>query len=188
MLQFSDKEIRKAVNIVCDEFNRKNIKQNVYIIIVGAASLILRFNLKRTTSDIDILETISANHSIFGGLGQLLSRMGFHIVSEVMMNLHSDYPKRLEHYEQKEQVHVLTLHPYDLAISKIGRGFGKDMEDIVNSDLLSHIDIGKLEVLYFEAVNYWIGDERKYETSWNLFSEDYARKRTSDRSESEVSG
>jgi len=181
MLKFSDNEIRKAIDILCDELNRKRIKQNVYIIIVGAASLILKFNLRRATSDIDILERISADHRLFGGLGQLLSRMGFHIVSELMLNLHPDYPERLEHYTQKEQVHVFTLHPYDLAISKIGRGFDKDMEDIVTSDLLSHIDMGKLETLYFEAVGYWIGDERRYEMNWNLFLEDYAKE--SDRSE-----
>jgi hypothetical protein len=54
MLKFSDNEIRKAIDILCDEFKRKKINQHVYIIIVGAASLILRFGLKRTTSDIDI--------------------------------------------------------------------------------------------------------------------------------------
>jgi len=130
MLQFSENEIRKAIDVLCHEFDRKGVRQNVYIIIVGAASLILKFRLKRATSDIDILERISADCNIFGGLGQLLSRMGFHIVSEAMLNLHPDYSERLELYEHKGLIHVLTLHPYDLAISKIARGFDKDMTDL----------------------------------------------------------
>ncbi len=187
MLQFNDNEIRKAIDLLCHEFDRKGIRQNVYIIIVGAASLILRFRLRRATSDIDILERISSDHSIFGGLGQLLSRMGFHIVSEAMLNLHPDYSERLELYEQKGLIHVLTLHPYDLAISKIGRGLGKDMNDIIVSDLLSHIDIKKLKMLYFEAVAYWIGDERRYETNWDIFFSDYLAKRKSDGPETNLS-
>jgi len=106
--------------------------------------------------------------------------MGFHIVSEAMMNLHPGYSERLERYEQKGLIHVFTLNPYDLAISKIGRGLGKDMKDIINSDLLSHIDTEKLKALYFEAVAYWIGDERKYEMNWDLFFNDYFKKRKSD--------
>jgi len=104
MLNFKDNEIRKAIEMLCNELNRKQIEQNVYIIIVGAASLILKFNLRRATSDIDILETLSANRSLFGGLGQLLSHMGFHMVSEVMLNLHPDYLDRLELYTQKERI------------------------------------------------------------------------------------
>ncbi len=187
MLQFSENEIRKAVDVLCHEFDRRGVRQNIYIIIVGAASLILKFKLKRATSDIDILERISSDHSIFGGLGQLLSRMGFHIVSEAMLNLHPDYSERLELYEQKGLIHVLTLHPYDLAISKIGRGMSKDMNDIVSSDLLSHIDMEKLKMLYFEAVGYWIGDERRYEMNWDIFFGDYLSKRKSDGTETNLS-
>jgi hypothetical protein len=188
MIQFNDSEIRKAIDALYEGLNTKNINQNVYIIIVGAASLILKFKLKRATSDIDIVEKISANHSIFGGLGQLLSRMGFHIVSEAMMNLHPDYSDRLEVYEQKGLIHVFTLHPYDLAISKIGRGFDKDMKDIVNSDILSHIDIGELKKLYFEAIAYWIGNERQYEMNWDLFFNDYIKRGKSDGLQTNLSG
>ncbi len=84
MLEFNQIEVRKALDELCEEFERKRIEQDVYIIVVGAASLILKFNLKRATSDIDILEPISASRRLFGGLGQLLSRMGFHIVSETL--------------------------------------------------------------------------------------------------------
>ena len=66
----------------------------------------------------------------------------------------------MEIYEQKGLIHVLTLNPYDLAISKIGRGVRKDINDIVNSDVLLHIDMTKLKQLYFEAADYWIGDEK----------------------------
>ncbi len=173
MIQFNDHEIRKAVKVLSDELDRKHRQQAVYLIIVGAASLILKFHLRRTTSDIDILDRITADHNIFGGIGQLLSRMGFHIVSEVMVNLHPDYAARLELYEQHGHIRVLTLHPYDLAISKIGRGFSKDIDDLLNSNVLAHLDLQDLETLYFEAVGYWIGDERTYHTNWDMFVQAY---------------
>ncbi len=177
MLAFNHNEVRNALDELSDEFDRKGIDQDVYIILVGAASLILKFNLKRATSDIDILEPLSANRRLFGGLGQLLSRMGFHIVSETLLNLHPDYMERLELFERKGKIRILTLNPYDLAISKIDRGFAKDMKDIASSDLMSLIEMEKLESLYYEATQYWIGDERAYETNWKIFLEDYAEKR-----------
>jgi len=176
LLEINEAEIRKAMDILDDELARKGIQQDLFLIIVGAASLILKFNLQRSTSDVDVLETISTDRRLFGGLGQLLGRMGFHIVSEVILNLHPDYPDRLEPYARKNQVHVFTLHPHDLAISKIGRGFAKDLEDIVNSDLWRHIDMEKLETLYSEAVGYWLGDEQRYQANWHSFLEDYAKR------------
>lgn len=181
MLEINEAEIRKAIKIIDDELGRKGIQEDLYLIIVGAASLILKFNLQRSTSDIDVLETISTDRRLFGGLGQLLGRMGFHIVSEVILNLHPDYPDRLEPYARKNRVHVFTLHPHDLAISKIGRGFAKDLEDIVNSNLLRHINLENLEKLYLEAVGYWLGDEQRYWANWRSFLEDYAKRADSPR-------
>jgi len=176
LLEINEAEIRKAIKIIDDELGRKGIQQDLSLIIVGAASLILKFNLQRSTSDTHIMETISQDRRLFGGVGQLLGRMGFHIVSEVILNLHPDYPDRLAPYAKKNQVQVFTLHPHDLAISKIGRGFVKDLEDIVTSDLLRHLDMKELEALYFEAVAYWLGDEQIYLANWKSFLEDYAEK------------
>lgn len=173
----NQKEIDKAIDLLNQELGRKGIEQNVYLIIVGAASLILKFNLKRATADIDVLELISSDPRPLGGMGPLLSRMGFHIVSEAMLNLHPDYLDRLEKFTQKGLIHVFTLNPYDLAISKIGRGLDKDREDIVSSDIASQLNVDYLKELYFEAANYWIGNERTYEMNWDLFFEAFENSR-----------
>ncbi len=175
MLKLNQNQILAAIDILHEELSRRNIKDNICLIIVGAASLILKFNLKRTTSDIDVLEPIMQNPIIYGGLGSMLSRMGFHIVSEVMVNLHPDYSERLELFAHKEMISVFTLNSYDLAISKIGRGFSKDIDDILGSDLIANMDISRLKAMYFEAVAYWIGDEKKYQTNWNLFYESFEK-------------
>ncbi len=39
MLQFSDNEIRRTIDLLCKELNRKGIRQEIYLIIVGAASI-----------------------------------------------------------------------------------------------------------------------------------------------------
>ncbi len=50
------------------------------------------------------------------------------------------------------------------------------MKDISSSDLMSLIELKQLESFYYEAMKYWIGDERAYETNWKIFLEDYAQK------------
>ncbi len=177
MLKFNRKHIVSAIDILDEELNRVNFRGHVYLIIVGAASLILKFNLKRATADIDVMEQISQHPQIHGGLGSMLSRMGFHIVSEVMINLHPDYSERLDHFESKGMIDVFTLNPHDLAISKIARGFRKDIDDILDSDLLADIDITRLKTAYFQAVDYWIGGDEKYRMNWDLFYESFTEKK-----------
>lgn len=176
MPEFNRGQILTAIDTLHEEFCRRNIKDHLSLIIVGAASLILKFNLKRTTADIDVIEQIG-HPGIYGGLGPLLGRMGFHIISETMVNLHPDYCERLELFANKGMIHVYTLNSHDLAISKIGRAFGKDIDDILDSDLVENMDIKKLEMLYFEAVVYWIGDEEKFRTNWDIFYESFEKKR-----------
>lgn len=62
----------------------------------------------------------------------------------------------------KENISILSIHPYDIAITKIGRGLQKDIDDLFESDILSKIDIQRLDDLYQEASSYWIGDPESF--------------------------
>lgn len=178
MLEFNRDRILSAIDTLDKALGAKNIERPCYLIIVGAASLILKFNLKRATADIDVMEPISQSPGIHGGLGALLSRMGFHIVSEVMVNLHPDYTDRLVFYAEKGMIRVFTLDAIDLVISKIARGFDKDLDDILESDVLTDMDMAALQSAYFEATAYWIGDENRYKTNWDRFYELFNEKKS----------
>ncbi|MBU1170404.1 MAG: hypothetical protein KKD44_12645 [Proteobacteria bacterium] len=177
MKKFSRKEIDKAVDVLNEALQKKNIGQRIYLILIGAASLIVRYNLKRATRDIDIMD-IGLSINRIGGLGSLLSQLGYHVVSDAIVNLHPDYLERVEHITQKGNVSVLCLGPYDLSISKISRGLARDIDDIVLSDVLEDQSLDILEQLYAEASSYWIGNPEQYKLNWDLFKDAYQKHQT----------
>jgi hypothetical protein len=173
MKKFTKKEINKAVGILCRELKKKNISQNIYLILIGAASIIVRHNLDRATRDIDIMDTGIPKQ--IGGLGTLLSELGYHVVSDAIVNLHPDYVDRLERVTEKGNVIVFSLGPYDLAISKISRGLKRDFHDILTSDLRDELEMGVLQKLYFDASSYWIGRPETFKSNWELFVDEYEK-------------
>ncbi|MDY6904328.1 MAG: DUF6036 family nucleotidyltransferase [Thermodesulfobacteriota bacterium] len=174
MAHFSKKEIAKAVDVLHDALLERNFHENVYLILIGAASLIVKYNLKRATNDIDIMDTgIPRGH--ISGLGTLLAQLGYHVVSDAIVHLHPDYLERLEQVTQKGNVSVLSLGPYDLAISKISRGLERDIDDIIVSDLLETVKIHELERLYADAVTYWIGNPEHFRLNWDMFLDAYEK-------------
>ncbi len=164
-------EIKKALKDAIDEINRFGLERDIYFIIVGGASLVVKYGLSRTTSDIDVMV-----RPYVGGLGDILGRRGMQIVSEGIMNLHPDYESRIELFYRDGRVHVFILSPYDIAISKISRGFDKDINDIIESDIIHHIDINRLKELYFESVGYWLGYEERFRWAWEDFERAYNAK------------
>ncbi len=157
-MELGRQEIESKLKEVIKEIEKYNPKSDIYLILIGGASLILKAK------------------SCIGGLGDLLSRKGFQVVAEGFLNLPPDYEERLEPVTEGKKVHVLTLSPYDLAVSKISRGLAKDIEDVVNSELINRIDVEKLKKIYFDAIDYWIGDRRKFVWAWEDFEDAYKRK------------
>ncbi len=157
-MELDGRKIEGKLKEVIEEIEKYSPKSDVYLILIGGASLILKYG------------------AYTGGLGDLLSRKGFQVVAEGFLNLPPDYEERLEPVMEGRKVHVLTLSPYDLAVSKISRGLAKDIEDVVNSELINRIDLEKLRKIYFDAIDYWIGDRRKFVWAWENFEDAYKRK------------
>jgi len=164
---FFDKDkIFEHLDLLNQEIKKKYPKSKIYIILIGASSLIVKHSLQRATHDIDI--TDSGIPRLIG-IGGMLQNLGFHVVSEVLVNFHPDYIDRLERVADKENISILSIHPYDIAITKIGRSLQKDIDDLFESDILSKIDIQRLGDLYQEASSYWIGDPEKFSQNWVRF-------------------
>ncbi|MFP4445757.1 MAG: DUF6036 family nucleotidyltransferase [Desulfosudaceae bacterium] len=175
MNMFSKKEITKATDVLAQTLREKNIRQNIYLILIGAASLIIKYDLKRATHDIDIMDTGLPRNRI-GGLGALLSRLGYHVVSDALVNLHPDYLDRVEPITRKNNIIVLSLSAYDLAISKISRGLQRDIDDLMSSHVLAGVQIKELERLYTEAASYWIGNPVTFRSNWDMFRDEYKKR------------
>ncbi len=163
-------EIIQRLSAVDEELEKYSdkIKGDLSLIMVRGASVIVRYNLDRSTQDIDVLSTGLKGR----GIGSLLEKYGFHVVSDVVVNLHPDFEKRLQG-ERMRNFTVFYLDPLDLSISKISRGFEKDMDDIFNSDLVKALEPDRLKRLYFEAMEYWIGDKKTFEDNWHRFERRY---------------
>ncbi len=167
----TEKEVENRLKELLEELNKYELPADIYLILIGGASLILKYNLKRSTRDIDVVVK-----PYIGGLGDILAKKGFHLVAEAFLNLHPDYEKRLQLLYEKGKVHILMMSPYDIAISKISRGFEKDISDVLESDLIKEIDFKKLKKLYFEAMEHWIGDRKKFKWAWEDFENAYRKK------------
>ncbi len=129
------------------------------VVVVGGAAVIVGGFRPRVTMDVDVVQGVVGRF----GLGDVLHQGGLHIVSESVMTLHPDYMVNAIPMAGAEGFQVLDvkmLSPYDLAISKIGRGHDKDFSDAAAIVRKAHLDTGRLTELYNEAVEYWVGDEK----------------------------
>ena len=150
---------------------REKLKSRIHVVLIGGAGLILRYGLKRATGNIDVLESISGVRGSLQAVGNLMAIHGFHIVSESLLTLPPDYENRLEKVSAFSCLEVYTLSAYDYAITKLGRGSEKDIDDIFYSGLMDSMEIDVLKELYFQAMSYWIGDEGRFRGNWDLFRE-----------------
>ncbi len=159
----------KELDSDLDRFGaRRKLKNRVNAILVGGAGLIVKYALERATDDIDVVPPLKAA-GMFGSVGSLMANHGLHVVNETIMLLHPDYEERIQPLWESANLCVFILDARDYAISKIGRGLEKDIADVLRSNLLDDIQLPKLEELYFEAMSYWIGDERRFRGNWEAF-------------------
>jgi hypothetical protein len=91
------------------------------IIVIGASSLILGYNLDRKTEDIDILNTVQSLAS---------SKYAIQVVNEGILFLMPDYKDRLNVIAEFRKVTVFSLGALDVALVKLGRGLDKDIDDV----------------------------------------------------------
>ena len=161
------KDIEEAINKLVDLLEKHDVEATV--VVFGAGLLIWQYRLQRATRDIDVSLRFK-NKSRLRGLLNILSGLGFQVVSEDFLCLHPDFEDRLIFLDRKGNVVFLGLHPLDLAVSKIGACRGEeDLRDLVESGVLDEIDLEELKRLYFEAVSYWVGDEERFRTNWEVF-------------------
>ena len=143
--------VEKAIKALGELLQRQGIRCRG--ILVGSAALMLRYDLRRSTKDIDV--------SIPPGVlpADVLSKYGIQIVPEGFLTLHEDYEDCLVYCGTYGGLELYTLDDYNLIISKVARGFSRDLEDVADSGILEKVDLTELAVKYVEAVKATVGDE-----------------------------
>lgn len=151
------------------------------IILVGGANIILLHNPKghRVTYDIDVLST--GLEKLPRGIGNLFGKYFLHIQPEIFFLCHPDWDKNLKQVMEFDNLVIYAPCEYDLAISKIARGYDKDIKDILDSELIEKLDFSKLKAKYFEAIEYWWGRHEEYKANWQRFEEEYRKKISSQK-------
>ena len=163
--------LEKATKKIIDS----KLNEDIYLVLIGFSSIIVRNDLKpdklrEATYDIDIMVAPR-----FAGIDNLLYEYGFSVVNKTVPILSPDYVDRLEKIKEVGVVHILSLGPYDIATSKIGRGNQKDLDDIFSCGIVQNIDVNKLEKLYKNAVanRLVLGYDSLYKQNWDNFIERY---------------
>lgn len=100
------------------------------LILLGGSAVLLAYGGRRATWDVDVL--VPGRRLLGAGF---LEQYGLSLVPEGILNLHPDFMDRLEPVPEAGDLKHLAarvLGPYDLAITKIGRGSERDIADCVH--------------------------------------------------------
>jgi len=164
--------IKGALKELDRRIERVSPQAKVKAVLVGAAGLILKYNLKKKTGDIDVCVIEVSSPKPIRGFGELFSHWGIQMIPEGFLLLPEDYEERLVPVEGLNLKHIelFTLHPVDMAVSKIARGTEKDLNDLIDSGVLDELDLETLEKEYFQMLEYSVGDPVRLKGNWYVFT------------------
>ena len=146
--------------------------QHLHLHIVGSTALMLQFDYRRATKDVDIMElhdnltddAKSAFKNLAGKQSQLCSkhRMYIDLVPRYLPFLPNNplfHPwsagdNAYEHFD----IHVLDV--VDVIVSKLGRFIATDRDDIAAMAEMNVIDPSRLKQRFLQALNAWSLDAR----------------------------
>lgn len=119
-------------NIFPDKFGKDGVEERLAelcakipreteIIVIGAASILLNYNIGRQTEDVDIMTKL---------IIPFAAQYDIQIVNEGILFLLPDYRDRLVEHYTLGKVKVYGLSGIDVALVKLGRGLERDIADI----------------------------------------------------------
>ena len=99
---FDQEKILEHVDLLTQAVKDKYPDSRIYVILIGASSLLVKDSLDKHTQHSYSMKT-KMNKPF--GIGGMLQDLGFHVVSEALMDFHPDYIDRLENISDKESIH-----------------------------------------------------------------------------------
>jgi hypothetical protein len=129
----------------------KRLKKSIDLYIIGGASAILGYDVIKETNDVDIDGHVDPDfNKIFDEEVKTLG-LDLYLSSENVFNPPDGYRQRCQFEDfPNNMLRVWYLNQYDLAISKIARGLGKDFEDIIRVHKKSPFEYEQLIKIFNE--------------------------------------
>ncbi|MEZ0391417.1 MAG: DUF6036 family nucleotidyltransferase [Pseudobdellovibrionaceae bacterium] len=127
----------------------QRLERKLDIYVIGGISAILGYNVAKETNDVDIEGAIDPEFNrIFEEEAQSLG-LDLYLSSKGIFSPPENYRSRCQFEDfPKKKLRVWYLNQYDLAISKIDRGIGKDFEDIQRVHKKSPFDYDRLVQIF----------------------------------------
>jgi len=161
---------------------KETLSEKITLYIFGGAAAVIAYGSRRGTLDIDAyIEDRAIKSKLLGWAGQgseLETKHGLYLHSantELMLIETPDWKERsIEILRGKlKHVQIMALGKEDLVLSKLGRYNDRDREDIQFIFGKYKIDPQKLIKYYESARQYFVGNLRTLDTTFNIVLKEY---------------
>lgn len=145
---------KEQIKIIFSKVDQR-LSKNIDLYIIGGMSAILGYNVVKETNDVDVDGHIDSDFNrIFAEEAKSLN-LDLYLSSKGVFHPPDGYKQRCQFEDfPNKKLRVWYLNQYDLAISKIDRGIGKDFEDIERVHKNSPFEFDKLiEIFNEEYIN-----------------------------------
>lgn len=156
----------------------ETLDQETRLEILGGFVIMILYNASRTTADVDVVSVIPKTETAhlieIAGLGSPLHKKHRIYLDRVgIATLPENYEDRLTEIfaGSFQNLRLLALDPYDIALAKIERNIDRDREDV---KFLAHkvpFDLRILEERYFKELRPILGIPEREDVTLRLWSE-----------------
>lgn len=182
MISAGEKELLAFLRDIDDKLGGENLKTKVDLYVLGGAAAVIAYGSPRGTRDIDgYLESrrVSTKLEEWAGEGKELSTkhngIYFQPANLVIMLIEDpDWRERASEVYKGElkNMKVFVISKEDLILSKLSRYNDRDREDINFLARKNAIDPKKLIAYYKSARQYFVGDLKRLDQTFNVVLEE----------------
>ena len=154
------------------------LEEETHLEILGGFIVTILYNAPRTTADVDVVSVIPNGQTLklleaAGEGSELHKTHGVYLDRVGIANLPDDYEdRRTEIFERQFQnLRLLALSPYDVALAKIERNIDRDREDVRFLAETVPFDLKILEKIYFKELRPVLGIPEREDLTLKLWIE-----------------
>jgi len=154
------------------------VKEPVELHCLGGFAITLLYGLERSTADVDVI-SVTPRRSVgelleIAGEGSPLHRKhGVYLDVVGIATVPENYEERLTEIFSGEfqNIRLLALDPYDIALAKIERNIQRDRDDVKHLARVTPFDIGILKERYEKELRAYLGNPEREDLTLRLWIE-----------------
>ena len=145
---------------------------------LGGFVITLLYGLERSTSDVDVISVIprysaSGLLKIAGEGSPLHQKHGIYLDIVGIATVPENYAERLTEMfiDELQNIRLLALDPYDIALAKIERNIQRDRDDVKHLARVTPFDIEILKERYEKELRGYLGNPEREDLTLKLWIE-----------------